>query len=289
MYFISYILFRFFVGLFYFLPFWFIYRISDFFAFLLCFVFKYRKKVIINNLKNSFPQKTEKELKKILFSIYRNISDLMVETMKGFTMSPEQVKHHIYTTNIELMHNLYERKNGIIGVLGHFGNWEWAALLAGLELKQHTVALYKPLSNPYLDHYIRKNRAKFGISLCSIYLTSKSFFEYKDKKTFFAMVADQSPSNVNKAIWTNFLNQPTACLHGPEKYAKTLNMPIVYVNITRQKRGFYSITFTTITENPLTLNNGEITQTYMQILENDIIKNPTQWLWSHRRWKHKPQ
>jgi KDO2-lipid IV(A) lauroyltransferase len=287
--FITYILFRFFVALFYIFPFWVIYGISDFFAVLLYFLVGYRKKVIIKNLKNAFPTKSEKELKKLLFPIYRNISDLMVETIKGFSMSPKQVMKHIKTTNVELMHDLYNRKKGIIGVLGHYGNWEWAALLAGLKLKQGTVALYKPLSNKFLDAYMRKNRARFGIKLSSIYATAKTFDEHKNDKMLFALVADQSPSNINKSFWVDFLNQPTACLHGPEKYSKMFDMPVVYIHIIRKKRGYYDITFETLTETPAKITEGEITKQYMLTLEQDILKDPSQWLWSHRRWKHKPQ
>jgi KDO2-lipid IV(A) lauroyltransferase len=266
-----------------------IYGISDFFAILLRYIIPYRKKIILKNLKNSFPDKSERELKKLLFPIYRNIADLLVETIKGFSMSSKQVQKHITTINIEVMHELYDKYNGIIGVLGHYGNWEWAALLAGLSLKQKSVVLYKPLSNKYLDNYIHQNRSRFGVHLCSIYITAKSFEENKNKKMFFAMVADQSPSNVSKAYWTTFLNQPTACLHGPEKYAKMFDMPVVYIFIDKVKRGYYEITFRTITEHPKTLPDGELTHQYFNILEKDIIAKPAPWLWSHRRWKHTPK
>lgn len=285
--FISYFLFRFFVAFFYILPFRVIYIISDFFAIILYKIIGYRKKVIVQNLKNSFPDWDNKKINQLLFPIYRNISDLMVETIKGFSMTKKQVKKHITTTNIEVMNQHYVNHKGIIGVLGHFGNWEWAALLAGLRLKQETIALYKPLSNKYLDKYIRKNRARFGISMYSIQGTYKSFEENKHKKILFALVADQSPSNINKSIWTTFLNQPTACLHGPEKYAQLYHMPVIYIQIIRVKRGYYSITFKTLFEEPHKEEPGNITKAYMKVLENDIIQWPDHWLWSHRRWKHK--
>ncbi len=286
--FLSYILFRFFVIIFYILPFRLIYFISDFFALLLRYVIRYRKKIILKNLKNSFPNKTEKELRKMLFPIYLNISDILVETIKGYSMSSKQVQKHITITNLKLMNELYDNYNGIIGVLGHYGNWEWAALLSGLVLKQNSVIFYKPLSNKFLDKYIHKNRSRFGVHLCSIYITAKSFEENKSKKTFFAMVADQSPSNISKSYWITFLNQPTACLHGPEKYARMFNLPVVYIFIDRIKRGYYEVTFTTVTEKPNELPDGEITRQYFGLLEKDIIHKPAPWLWSHRRWKHKP-
>jgi KDO2-lipid IV(A) lauroyltransferase len=284
---INYIIFRFFVELFRILPFSFIYILSNFFAFILCYIVKYRYKVIYENLKKSLPEKNEFELKSLIFPIYKNITDIMVETMKGFTISATTLQKRIKTVNEEIMEDLYNKYNGIIGVLGHYGNWEWAGLLAGLKLKQKTVALYKPLSNKYLDNYIRKNRSRFGIELCPIYITASTFEKYENKKVFYALIADQSPSNINKAIWIKFLKQDTACLQGPEKYARKFNMPVVYVHIERFKRGYYNITFKILTEKPKETNEGEITLLYMQTLEQYIHQNPTHWLWSHRRWKHK--
>lgn len=283
----TYIVFRFFVELFRFLPFPFLYALSDFLAFVLRYVIKYRYKVIIQNLKNSFPEKSVEDINSLLLPIYRNITDLLVETMKGFTISASTLKKHIKTTNIEVMDEMYNKYNGIIGVLGHYGNWEWAGLLAGLKLKQKTVALYKPLSNKYIDKYIRKNRSRFGIELCPIYITASIFEKYENEKVFYALIADQSPSNINKAIWVKFLNQDTACLQGPEKYAIKFNMPVVYVNIERVKRGYYNITFIVLTENPRDTSEGEITSLYMNCLEKYINQNPSLWLWSHKRWKHK--
>lgn len=284
---VLYLIFRLLVVVFSVLPFWFLYGLSDIFAFILRYIVKYRLNVIRQNLKKSFPDKSDKELEKLIFPIYRNITDLTVETIKGFSLSRTKLKKHIYALNLELMHEIYDKYNGVIGVLGHYGNWEWAGLLAGLELKQKTIALYKPLSNKYLDEYFRKTRSRFGIELCSIYSTSTVFEKYAHQKTFFALVADQSPSNIKKAIWVKFLNQDTACLQGPEKYTRLLNLPVVYVHINRVSRGYYEITFDVLHETGQHLNENEITERYMKKLEAHIYNDPTQWLWSHRRWKHK--
>ncbi len=287
MHYVTYIIFRFFVELFRIIPFSLIYFISDFVAILLCYFVKYRYNIIIQNLKNSFPDKGNNEIKKMIFPIYRNIADILVETIKGFTINAKTLQKRIKTVNVEIMHELYDKYYGIIGTLGHYGNWEWAGLLAGLKLKQKTVALYKPLSNKYLDKYIRNNRSRFGIELCPIYITASIFEKYENKKVFYALIADQSPSNIYKAIWVKFFNQDTACLQGPEKYARKFNMPVVYVYIERVKRGYYNITFNILTETPKQTNDGEITSLFMSKLEQYIRKNPTYWLWSHKRWKHK--
>lgn len=138
-----------------------------------------------------------------------------------------------------------------------------------------------------MTNTLKKNRSRFGIELCSIYTTSTVFEKYANQKVFFALVADQSPSNLKKAIWIKFLNQDTACLQGPEKYTRLLNLPVVYVHINRIKRGYYEVTFDILYEPGQPLIENEITERYMKKLENHIYNDPSQWLWSHRRWKHK--
>jgi KDO2-lipid IV(A) lauroyltransferase len=285
--FFVYIIFRILIAIFKLFPFWLLYRISDFWALLLKYVIRYRYKVILNNLISSFPEMSKTEIKRLILPIYRNITDILVETIKGYSLKPSTVLKRMVVTNIDLLNELYEKHNGVIGVLGHYGNWEWAGLLAGLTLKCKTVALYKPLSNKYLDSFIKNNRSRFGIELSPIYITANTFDRYLNKKVFYALIADQSPSNINKAIWVKFLNKDTACLHGPEKYAKMYNMPIVYVHINRVKRGYYNVTFELLKDKNAYNENGKITEWFMQTLEKDIIKSPEQWLWSHRRWKHK--
>ena len=100
------------------------------------------------------------------------------------------------------------------------------------------------------------------------------------------MVADQSPSNVKKSFWVNFLGKDTACLHGPEKYSKLYDLPVLYFNVHRIKRGYYEVELSHITDEPKSMPEGEITRLYMNHLEKYIRAYPANWLWSHRRWKH---
>ena len=286
--FVVYIVFRLFVLLFAITPFPIIYIFSSFLSFIIGRIFEYRHSVIYENLTNAFPNKTEKEKKKIITKVYLNISDLIVESIKSFTMSEKQIKKHEVVLNPEFLDSYFKNNQGVIGVSGHYANWEWAALTSSFYIKHCPVGFYKPLSNKYIDKYLKNNRSRFGMHLCSIYVTALSFENYKDKNAFFAMVGDQSPSNVTKAYWMNFLNQETACLHGPEKYAKKYNLPIVFVDIQRIKRGFYTVELSKIVDEPLKAPDSEITKIYMQKLEKVIINKPEDWLWSHRRWKIKP-
>ena len=286
--FFTYILFRLFVIFFYITPFPVLYLISDFFAFLLGKVVKYRYKVIYQNLSNSFPKLNDLEKKKIIKKAYQNITDIMVESIKSFTMTKKQVSKREVVLNPEAFDEYYSQNKNILGVTGHYANWEWAALCSSHYLKHKPVGFYKPLSNKLIDKFMKRNRGKFGMHLTSINITAKSFEEYKDKKAFFVMVGDQSPSRVSQAYWMEFLNQQTACIHGPERYAKKYDLPVFYIDIQRTKRGYYTVEISKITDNPKDLPEGEITKLFMKKLEEKIQKKPEDWLWSHRRWKIKP-
>ena len=286
---VVYLIFRFFVIIFTITPFPVIYCISSILAFIIGRIFKYRHSVIYNNLTNSFPDLNDKEKKKIIKGIYLNISDLVVESIKSFTITRQQICKRQVVLNPDFLDNLYKKNRSVIGIAGHYANWEWAALTSGFYLKHSPVGFYKPLANKYIDQYLKKNRSRFGMHLCSIYVTAISFENYKNKTAFFAMVGDQSPSNVSKAYWFNFLNQNTACLHGPEKYARLYNLPIVFIDIQRIKRGYYTVEISKLTDEPLEVPEGEITRLYMQKLEAIIRKKPENWLWSHKRWKIKPK
>lgn len=284
---IGYVFFRIIVFIFRILPFPIIYLISDFFAFLMSNIFFYRKKVIMENLKNSFPEKSLKEINKIKAKFYRHLTDIMLESIKGYTLNEKKLRKRYILNNKSLCDNFYEQGENIILAGGHYGNWEWGARSCPIELKHKILALYKPLANKYIEKYIHKLRTKNNAELLSIYSTGKEQLFKNQKNHLIIMVGDQNPSNIKRAIWVKFLNQPTACLHGIENYAKKLNMPVVYFSITKIKRGYYSISFKTITEQAQNEAKGEITKKFMQALEQDIKNKPEFWLWSHKRWKHK--
>lgn len=263
------------------------YPFSNLLAFLFNYVFKYRKKVILENLRKSFPEKSDKEIKEITRKTYRNLTDIVVESIKTFTMSTRQVTRRFKIINPEIMDEFYKKGQSVIGVAGHYGNWEWGAMAGSLQIKHRAIAIYKPLSNKYIDNFIKRTRAENGTLLKSIYKTEETFENLKNQTCIFLLVADQSPSSTKKAIWVNFLNQDTACLHGPEKYATLYNYPVIYLNIQRTRRGHYELIAEKLIDNPADLSDGEVTRLYMSKLEEIIQKKPEDWLWSHKRWKRK--
>jgi Kdo2-lipid IVA lauroyltransferase/acyltransferase len=267
------------------IPFPILYLFSDFICFILYKVVGYRKKVIIQNLTGSFPELSKQELGSIMKSVYSNLADIMVESFKGFTMTRWQVRNRYQIINVELIENYLAQGRSIMGLPAHFNNWEWGSLAPGLFTKHPIIALYKPLSNKYIDSYLRKSRSKFGTSLASIYSTAFTFRSHAEIPSIYILAADQSPSNAGKSYWIKFLGRETAFLHGPEKYARMYNMPVLYADVQRVKRGYYTLNLSLIAENPSELADGEITKAYAAKLEEAIQKNPGSWLWSHKRWK----
>ncbi len=269
------------------MPFRILYIHSDFARFLLLYVIKYRKKVVLENLRNSFPEKSDSEINKLTKKFYKNLCDILLEGIKGFSMSEKQLAKRYKFNNPELLNEYFEKGHNTISMGAHYANWEWGIIAAAKQLKHTLVALYTSLTNTYIDECMKKKRNKLGTELISISEFSKKFKmdDGRVKSIFFG--ADQNPSNVKRAHWLEFLNQDTACMTGAEFFARRYKLPVLYFNVQRVKRGHYSVDISVLEANPGNTSAGEITEKYMKTLENLIINKPEDYLWSHRRWKHK--
>ena len=278
-------IFLFFVFLIGLLPFPLLYLLSDFGQFFLRSIMGYRKKVILSNLRSAFPDLSPEDLNRIVVQVYKNLADVLAEGIKGFSMLPATVKKRHYILNPEVIEPLLEQGKSVIAMPAHFNNWEWGSMSPGLFTKHPIIAFYKPLSNPYINRFMKWSRAKFGTTLASIFETYAIFEQNANIPSAYIMAADQSPSKPDKAYWIPFLGRETAFLHGPEKYARMYNFPVVYVDVQRVKRGYYTLFVSMIADDPASLPEGEITRRYALKLEDAIRRTPGNWLWSHKRWK----
>jgi KDO2-lipid IV(A) lauroyltransferase len=285
--FLTYLLFKFNIFLFSIIPFRVLYFFSDGIYFLLYGLVGYRKKVVFNNLRNSFPEKSEKEIKIIARKFYHHLCDILVESMKAFSMKEEDVVKRYEYENTGFLDELYQQGKSVICLGAHYNNWEWAGIASGTQIKHLPVGFYKPLTNKLVDDYVQKTRVRGRSLLVSISNTFAVFNKDYGEPAIFYMVADQSPSSVRLAYWVKFLNRDTAVLHGPEKYARLLNLPVVYACPRKIKRGHYKVKFVMLVEDPSKTKTGEITRIYMNTLEKIIREKPEYYLWSHRRWKHR--
>jgi len=267
------------------IPFWILYRLSDILYLLFYYVFKYRKTIVIENLKRCFPEKPDEEIIEMSKKFFRNFADIFMESSKGFSMNVYKLIERYKIQNPELLNKYYEQGRDVIVVGSHYTNWEWGVQCVGMQVKHYTVGLYKPLSNKIIDKWLRRTRAQWGVHLASIHRTTLTFDEKRDKPAGFVMLADQTPHKLHNAYWIDFLGQDTPCLHGPEKHAKRRDLPVIFCDVQRVKRGYYTVVLSLLEDNPGQTADGEITKKYMRTLEKIILKKPENWLWSHRRWK----
>lgn len=270
------------------LPFWFLYLISDFLYLIFYKVIKYRVKVVRENLKKSFPEKSDKELLTIEKDFYSYLPDLMVEIVKMKTISKNQIKERFKILNpSELQKHIDLGKSPIL-VTSHYGNWELAIHALCLQFSFPALIVYKPLSNKKFEDAYSAIRERFGAILVPMKNTLRMVLKYKNTPHVSVYVADQSPTVAESNFYMDFLNQPTYVFTGPEKMAAKLNSPVVYCEINRVKRGYYEATLKTIVEKPQEHPEFEITRLYNQLVEKTIQKSPAYWLWSHKRWKRYP-
>ena len=281
----TYLVFRAFIFLFRFIPFRLLYGFADLIFYIVYYIVRYRKKVVFENLRNSFPDKTDLEIIGIARGFYHHLADMLIESLKAFTMTEDAVIRRYQFNNTESVDDYYKKGQPVICVAGHYGNWEWAGIAAGKQMMHKPVGFYKPLSNKYIDGYIQKTRVQGRAKLASIVKTAETFKTDWGEPAAFYMVADQSPSSARLALWVNFLNQDTATIHGPEKYARIFNIAVVFVSVKKLKRGYYTLDFKMLEAEPGKTKTGEITGRFMKMLEDVIKENPEYYLWSHRRWK----
>jgi Kdo2-lipid IVA lauroyltransferase/acyltransferase len=265
-----------------------LYIISDLLYHVLYYFPSYRRKVVATNLKNSFPEKTDEELKSIEKKFYRHLADLVIETFKVTHMTKaEQMKRFTYS-NLEIIDKLREEKRDIIAVLGHYNNWEWPTLLP-YYLKYKIIIIYKPLQNKYFNRFVNNNRSKFGIVLTPTSQIIKQIINYKRNNinTLSVFISDQTPPKGEIKYWTTFLNQDTPVFTGVEKIASKYDMAIVFFHIQKVKRGHYNLDIELLLDHTTGLPEKLITETHVRRLEEIIREKPEYWIWSHRRWKHK--
>lgn len=264
-----------------------LYGLSDFLFLLLYYLTGYRRKVVSENLRKSFPQKSESEIQQIEKKFYHYFCDLLLETFRTLTMSKRfSLAHCTFSEQSAKLFDEYaHKKKSIIIVMGHFGNWEWAGNSFTLGRKQQLYVIYHPLANKHFNQLIVNMRTRFGTKLIDMKETFREMLRNRNEINATSFIADQTPSPEN-AYWTTFLNQDTPIFRGTEIIAKKLNFPVVYAGVHRIKRGYYEIIAQTLFENPASTADGEISESHTRMLEKEIMKQPEIWLWSHRRWKH---
>lgn len=268
------------------LPFRALYLLSDVVFVLIYHVFGYRRKVVRMNLRNSFPEKSDAELRLIEYDFYRWFCDLVLETVKTLSITPAEVERHVAVEGTEVLRQYFDAGTSIILVMGHWGNWE----LGGARFSQlpfHKLnVIYHPLQEKHFDALMIRMRTRLGNGLYPMKETVKCMLRDRGLVTATAFIADQTPSP-QQAYWTTFLHQATPVFRGTETIARKLDRPVVYLGIDRPRRGQYVMRFEDLVPDPKNTAEGMISELHTRRLEEDIRRRPSIWLWTHRRWKHK--
>lgn len=269
------------------LPFPLLYIISDILFLVLYRVTGYRRKVVQTNLQMAFPDQNDAWRSSVEKKFYRHLADLIVETVKGLSLSRQELLKRMVSRDRELYDQAYEAGRSSIIVMSHAGNWEWVCLSAQLQAYQKAQCIYKPLSHKGFENMMYKMRSRFGTLPIPMDQTLRVMLASDDKCTATAFMGDQNPSNGKNAYWTRFLNQDTAFMWGTEKIARKLNQEVWYMQVRKVRRGHYEAFTRIICENSAQTKEGEITELLARATEQDILSQPEMWLWSHRRWKHR--
>lgn len=269
------------------LPFPVLYAFSSFVAFVLQYIVRYRAKVIQQNLQNSFPEKTDAEIKQITKDFYLNLTDVSFESLKLLDISKEELEKRVRITNIDVPMSTLDNGQSHLGLTSHLCNWEWLLQICAIQSKYPIDAVYKPLHNEKMDLFVYNLRARFGAHPVAMKDTLRELVKNRKTVRSMAMVADQTPPHSEIQHWATFLNQYTPFYVGGDKIGGAMQMPVLFVSMKRIKRGYYEVTFEILKNIPIAKEGHEVTELYINRLEACIKEQPSNWLWSHRRWKHR--
>jgi len=264
-----------------------LYILSDGIYFLIYPVFGYRRKVVLQNLRIAFPQKSEEEIRRIAKKFYKLFIDSFIETIKLLSCGSKFLEKRFHVNWSEAI-ELYEQGFSCQMHLGHNFNWEWGNVLISKSVPQKVAVVYMPIANKAMERLFLKLRSRTGSAMIPATPTDAfrtALKELKNEKFLLGLVADQSPGNPSKAYWLNFFGKPTAFVTGPEKGARLNNLPVIFAVMKRTKRGHYEGIMKIATKEPRNLKDGELTVMFARFLEKVIQQQPENWLWSHRRWK----
>ncbi|MGB0165364.1 MAG: lysophospholipid acyltransferase family protein [Luteibaculum sp.] len=271
------------------LPFFIFHGLSNLLFPVLYYFLAYRKDVVLQNLGNSFPEKSPNEIKAIAKNFYKHLADIFLEYIKLLGINGRELKSRLHFHNEDVLLDLQKKNRNIILVMGHYGNWEFLLGLPFFNEQFNTniafKSLYKVQKNKRVDSILYKSRSKHGMGLIPAQDVKQEFANPGPQNQAVIFLADQSPSNSRRAHWTKFLNQDTGILMGTERYAQLFNHAVVYLKMTRLKRGEYEVSFELIAEHPKEWEKGKISEKHHQLLERDIKEAPQYWLWTHKRWK----
>ena len=211
------------------LPLRILYWLSDFIFVILYFVVGYRKKVVFQNLKNSFPEKSDSELKIIRKKFYHNFCDYLVETLKSFTITSHELRVRVQYLNQDIFHEAKAENKNVILLAGHIFNWEWFNAFATVVPQEKSFPVYRKVQRSFWEQKVKEIRNRFGNdNLEAKEVIQKKKKNANDGNSVYMFVADQTPHVSEVTYGLNFLHQKTPAFVGYDKLSTRMDLAFVY-------------------------------------------------------------
>lgn len=262
-----------------------LYFLSDVAYGLIYYIIGYRREIVMSNLTIAFPEKTDVEKEVIAKKFYHNFVDSFIETIKMISASDTYILKR-FTGNWNVINELLKSGKSCHILLGHTFNWEWGNLAIGLQMKNNLLVVYMPISNKIFDRLFLKLRTRGKTRMLSAHNMRRALMPYRNTQYALGLAADQNPGDPRYAYWLNFFNKAAPFVTGPEKGARSRDLPVIFCYIEKLKRGYYNMVFSIGEQHPKALPEGAMTIKFVSYLEGIIRMQPDMWLWSHNRWKH---
>ena len=269
------------------LPLSILYKLSDIFAWVIYNVVRYRKDIVFNNLHNAFPEKNEKDIKRIAKACYKNIADVVIEAIKSSNLSILELNRRVHFVNVEILDPLIKAKQSFLLLAAHQCNWEWLLLTSKNQLGIDVAAIYRPLHNKKYDKLMLESRSQYGVTLIPSKRAIMELMRRRNSLQAIATIADQPPLEGDEKCWVKCLNQDTAFPVGVDKIAKIMKLPAFFIYMRRTKRGFYEVKLEQLANPPYTKEGYPIAQSYAKAFEKQILMFPNDWIWTNRKWKYR--
>lgn len=251
------------------------------------YVIRYRRKVVLENLTNSFPEKSKAEIRKLSSRYYWHLSQIAVEMIKMLLLPKRVLRYRYHCVNPEVVNRFYEEGKSVILMSSHYNNWEWMILSLEGMFSHHGVGVGKANTDKVFEKLVNRARTRYGTEVVFADHVREVFerYESQHQPTAYMMLSDQSPNSKSRCYVTDFLNQRTGVIFGAEHFARKYDIPVLYYEVIKEHIGKYRVEVQVIEEHPAEREEYTITQRYVELLEQTIRRKPEFWLWSHRRWK----
>ncbi len=272
------------------LPFWLIYALSSVLYGVVYYVVGYRKKVVRQNLANSFPQYSAQQRLAIEKQFFRNLSDILLETLKLVSISAKELEKRVEIRGLAEFNAYLENGQSVMLLGAHLGNWEYMSAAGNAVVPVPVDGVYKPLASSFFEVFMFHLRSRFGITLVPMKDTLRHLLRHRGQTRVLSLLSDQVPPHGHIQFWTHFLHQDTPFYVGADKLRTSFGYPTFFVGMRHEGRGKYVVEFQELMEPPTSKSDVEgfpLTELFAARLERWITQYPAEYLWSHKRWKHK--